>query len=182
MENDILLAKKHIKEVSKKKVTTAKIEQFIKRNKIEKSTEELNRITENLFNNGVMQMQGENENTTYIISKETESIAVVLISHTQEPSLSNSQNQRVNFTQDGDGKFAHGLAVSESNNNIEQDPMDPVQKNITSLKSFWEIVVKKLYELEKTLIISQQPNPCSSIGNVGSGEENCNLMVNQILL
>ena len=92
MENDILLAKKHIKEVSKKKVTTAKIEQFIKRNKIEKSTEELNRITENLFNNGVMQMQGENENTTYIISKETESIAVVLMSHTQEPSLSNSQN------------------------------------------------------------------------------------------
>ena len=56
MENDILLPKKHIKEVSKKKFTTAKIEQFIKGNKIEKSTEKLNRITENLFNNGVIQM------------------------------------------------------------------------------------------------------------------------------
>ena len=38
---------KHIKEVSKKKVTFAKIEQFTKKNKIEISTEELNRIIEN---------------------------------------------------------------------------------------------------------------------------------------
>ena len=48
MENDILLATKHIKEVSKKKVTFVKIEQFIKRNKIEISTEELQRIIENV--------------------------------------------------------------------------------------------------------------------------------------
>ena len=74
----------------------------------------------------------------------------MLISHKQEPSLGNSQNERVNSTQDGDGKVAHGLAVSESNNNIEQDPMDPVQKNITSLKSFWEIVVKKLMSWKRT--------------------------------
>ena len=61
MENDILLAIKHIIEVSKKKVTIAKIEQFINRHQIEKSTEELNRIIENLVNNGVIQMQGENQ-------------------------------------------------------------------------------------------------------------------------
>ena len=53
MENDILLTIKHIKEVSKKKVTYAKIEQFTKRNKFQISTEELNRIIENLVNNGV---------------------------------------------------------------------------------------------------------------------------------
>ena len=52
MENDVLLTIRHIKEVSKKKVTYAKIEQFTKRNKIEISTEELNRIIENLVNNG----------------------------------------------------------------------------------------------------------------------------------
>ena len=53
MENDILLAIKHIKEVSKKKVTFAKTEQFTKRNKFQISIEELNRIIENLVNNGV---------------------------------------------------------------------------------------------------------------------------------
>ena len=33
---------------------------------------------------------------------------------------------------------------------------------------------KKLYELEKTLIISQQTNPNSNIGNVETSDENCN--------
>ena len=43
----------------------------------------------------------------------------------------------------GDGEFAHGSAVSESNNNIEQDPMDAVRKDITSLNSFQETGAKK---------------------------------------
>ena len=43
--------------------------------------------------------------------------------------------------------------------------MDAVRKDITSLKSFQETVTKKLYELEEALIISQQTNPNSSIGN-----------------
>ena len=83
--------------------------------------------------------------------------------HKQEPSSCSIQNKRVNFTQDGDGEVAHGSAVSESNNNIEQDPMDAVRKDITSLKSFQETVVEKLYELEKALIISQQTNPNSRV-------------------
>ena len=45
---------------------------------------------------------------------------------------------------------------------------------LTSLKHFQETVEKKLHELEKTLIISQQTNPNSSIGNVETGDENCN--------
>ena len=91
IENEILLAIKHVKEVSKKKVTFAKIEQFTKRNKIEISTEELNRIIENLLNNGVKQMQGENQNTTYNLSEQPESNDLMLMSHTQEPSSSSSQ-------------------------------------------------------------------------------------------
>ena len=42
-------------------------------------------------------------------------------------------------------------------------------------KSSYKVpVAKKLYELEKALIISQQTNPNSSIGNVGTGDETCN--------
>ena len=44
VENDILLAIKHVKEVSKIKVTFAKTEQFTKRNKIEISAEELTEL------------------------------------------------------------------------------------------------------------------------------------------
>ena len=98
MENDILLAIKHIKEISKKIVTFSKLEQFTKRNKIEISTEEHNRNIENLVNNGVIQMQGENQNATYNLSEQPLSDDVVLMFHTQKPSLSSSQNERVNFT------------------------------------------------------------------------------------
>ena len=60
-------------------------------------------------------MQGENQNATYNLSGQPESD----VSHTQEPSSSSSQSERVNFTQDWDGEVAHGSAVSESNSNIE---------------------------------------------------------------
>ena len=92
------MAIKHVKEVSKKKVTFAKTEQFTKRNKIEISAEELNRIIENLVNNGVIQMQAEYQNATHNLSKQPESDDFVLISPTQEPSSSTSQNEKVNFT------------------------------------------------------------------------------------
>ena len=129
----MLLAIKHIKEVIKKNVAFEKIEQFTKRNK----------------------MQAENQNATYNLSEQPESDDVVLMSHIQEPSSSSSQNEWVNFTQNGEEVVVHGTAVSESNNKIEQDPMDAVRKDITSLKSFQETVAKKLYEQEKGLITSQ---------------------------
>ena len=52
--------------------------------------------------------------------------------------------------------------------------MNAIRKDITSLKRFQETVAKKLYELGKALLISQETNPNSSIGDVGSGDENCN--------
>ena len=62
-------------------------------------------------------------NGLYNLSEQPDHHDAVLMSHTQEPSSSNFQNERVNFTQGGDGEVAHVLGVSESNNNIEQDPM-----------------------------------------------------------
>ena len=106
MQNDIWLAIKHIKQGSKKNVTFAKIEQFTKRNKVEISTEELNRIIENSVDN-VIQMQGKSQNATCRFSEQAESEDVLLMSHTQEPSSSSSQNERVNFTQNGDGEVVH---------------------------------------------------------------------------
>ena len=44
MENEILQAIKHIKDISRKKVTSGKIEACTKKNNIEVSTDELNNI------------------------------------------------------------------------------------------------------------------------------------------
>ena len=56
----------------------------------------------------------------------------------------------------------------------ESFPLKSVRRDITSLKSFQGTVAKKLYELEKALIISQQINPNTSIRNFGTGDEKCN--------
>ena len=119
-------------------------------------------------------MQGESQNATCNLSEQAENEVVLLMPHTQEPSSSSSQNEKVSFTQNGDGEVVHGSTISESNSNIERGPMDAVRKDITSLKCFQETVAKKLSELEEALIISQQINPNSSRGSVGTGDKKCN--------
>ena len=53
MKNEILFAIKHIKEVSKKKLTIAKIESFARKNKTEISIDKLKKIVENGEKQGV---------------------------------------------------------------------------------------------------------------------------------
>lgn len=53
------------KEISKERVTQAKIESFAMKNKIEITADELKRVIETMVNNGVIQRQGEKESTTY---------------------------------------------------------------------------------------------------------------------
>ena len=64
MENEILQAKKHITEISRKKVTSGKIKAFTKKNNIEVSTDELNNI-ENMVTNGIIIKKGENRHASY---------------------------------------------------------------------------------------------------------------------
>ena len=53
------------KEISKERVTQAKIESFAMKNKIEITADELKRVIETMVNNDVIQRQGEKESTTY---------------------------------------------------------------------------------------------------------------------
>ena len=65
MENEILQAIKHIKDISRKKVTLGKIEAFTKKNNIEVSTDELDNINENMVTNGIIIKRGENKHASY---------------------------------------------------------------------------------------------------------------------
>ena len=65
MENEILLAIKHIKEVIKKKVMIARTESFASKNKIEISTDELKKIAENMVSDGAIQKHGEKQGISY---------------------------------------------------------------------------------------------------------------------
>ena len=85
MENEILLAIKHIKEVSKKKVTIAKIESFARKNKIEISTGELKEIVENMVSDGVIQKHWEKQGVSYSFPEQSDN-SIEVVSDLQEVS------------------------------------------------------------------------------------------------
>ena len=67
MENEILKAIKHIKDISRKNVTLGKIEAFTKKNNIEILTDELNNIIENMVTNGIIIKKGEDKHASIVI-------------------------------------------------------------------------------------------------------------------
>ena len=137
MENEILLAIKHIKEVSKKKVIIAKMESFASKNKIEISTDELKKIVENMVSDGAIQKQG----ISYSFLEQWDnSIEVVL--DTQEV----SSEETVDSTQ---MEVTRQESVTpDADNNKETETMLSVLKGLDSLKIFQEMVEKKLFDLE----------------------------------
>ena len=165
MENEILLAIKHVKEFSKKKVTTAKIESFARKNKIDISTDELKKIVKNMVSDGVIQKQGEKQviSSYYFPEQSDNSIEVVL------DTLEVSSEETVDSTQVEDTR--QESVTPDADNNKETETMLSVLKDLDSLKSFQETVEKRLFDLEKALI-SNKTTPSNSIYNNGTGDEN----------
>ena len=94
MENDILLAIKHIKKISKKKVTPTKIEAYAKKNNFEVSKEELSSILESMIDKGLIEKQGERQNLSYIFPEQRGSN----ITDTQEDTSASSPQQETDET------------------------------------------------------------------------------------
>ena len=155
MKNEILFAIKRIKEVSKKKLTIAKIESFARKNKTEISIDKLKKIVENGEKQGVQY---------YFPEKSGNSIEVVL--ETQEV----SSKETLDSTQVEDTR--EESVTPEPDNNKETETMLSVLKYLNSLKSLQETVEKKLVDLEKALISNQTIHSNSSVCNSGIGDEN----------
>ena len=110
MENGILLAIKHIKEVSLKKVTTAKIESFARKNKIEISTDELKKIVKNMVSDALIQKLGEKRGVSYSFPEQPDN-TIEVVSDTQEV----SSEETVDSTQVEDTR--QELVTPEADNN-----------------------------------------------------------------
>ena len=180
MENDILLAIKHIKEISKKKVTLTKIEDYAKKNNIEG----LSSFLESMIDKGLIEKQGERQNLLYIIPEQCGSN----ITDTQEDiSASNPQQETGEAVSSPQEENAQQeIAVNDTSSNTESGAMGLVMKDISSLKNFQSTVEKKLFDLERALILQQTIPNSSNICNNETGNENgksdfiFNLLKNQI--
>ena len=180
MENDILSAIKHIKEISKKKVTLTNIEDYAKKNNIEG----LSSFLESMIDKGLIEKQGERQNLLYIIPEQCGSN----ITDTQEDiSASNPQQETGEAVSSPQEENAQQeIAVNDTSSNTESGAMGLVMKDISSLKNFQSTVEKKLFDLERALILQQTIPNSSNICNNETGNENgksdfiFNLLKNQI--
>lgn len=136
MDNEILSAIKHtkyIKEISKKKVTLAKVESFAQKIKIEITTDKLNRVMETMVNKGVTQREGEKESITRIFLGQSEN-QVVVASDTLKPSPVDTSKVMVVvviFPQKDDEQES---AVPHAGNSIKFDTMISILKHVNYLK------------------------------------------------
>ena len=173
MENDILLAIKCIKEISKKKRTLTKIEAYAKKNNTEVSKEELSSILESMIGKGLIEKQGERQNLSYIIPEQCGSN----ITDTQEDTSARNPQQETGETV---------IAVNDTISNTESGAMGLVMKDISSLKNFQKTVEKKRFDLDRALILQQTIPNSSNICNNETGNENAksdfifNLLKNRI--
>ena len=174
MENEILQAIKHIKVISKKKVTLGKIEAFTKKNNIEISTDELNNIIENMVTNGIIIKKGENEHASYSYPEQPE---------VSEEVADNTEISQREETEDFEQGFevtqiipeedtSQKSAVHQTMENKDTENVSILIKEIDSLKLFQETVEKKLFDLEKIVVSQQRNSGDSTFYNNEHGDKN----------
>ena len=181
MENEILQAIKHIKDISRKKVTLGKIEAFTKKNNIKVSTDELNNIIENMVTNSIIIKKGENKHASFSYPEQSEVSEVADI--TEEDFEQGFEGIQIIPEEDTSQKYVHQTMVNKDTENVSV-----LKKEIDSLKLFQQTVEKKLFDLEK-IVVSQQRNSGDSTfynnepGDKNHGKSNFifNLLKNRII-
>ena len=73
MESELLNAVNYIKNISKKKVTFAKIEAFMRKKELFTCKEDLDNIIDIFIESGLIQVRGDGENTAFQIAGEVKS-------------------------------------------------------------------------------------------------------------
>ena len=191
MENEILQAKKHITEISRKKVTSGKIKAFTQKNNIEVSSDELNSIIENMVTNGIIIKKGENKHASYSylehseVSEEVGDITEISQrEETEEDFEQGFEETQIIPEEDTSQKSA----VHQTMENKDTENVSVLKKEIDSLKLFQETVEKKLFDLEKIVVSQQRNSGDSTFYNNEPGDKNdgnsdfiFNLLKNRII-
>ena len=175
MENEILQAIKHIKDVSRKKATIGKIETFIKKNNMEILTDELNNVIDNMVKNGVIVRKGDDKNAAYSYPEKStaneEHMDVAVDSQREDDAEQHSEYDGVEETQVVQEEDTHQNNTDQSIVNNDLVSVSIFNKEITSFKIFQETVEMKLSELEKALNSRKINSGDTIIDNNESGDE-----------
>ena len=140
------------------------------KNNIEVSKEELSSILESMIGKGLIEKQGERQNLSYIIPEQ----CGINITDTQEDTSARKPQQETGETviSPQEENAQQEIAANDTSSNTESGAMGLVMKDISSLKNFQSTVEKKLFDLERALILQQTIGNSSNICHNETGNEN----------
>ena len=130
----------------------------------EVSKEDLSSILESMINKGLIEKRGERQNLSYIFPEQCGSN----ITDTQEDTSASNPQQQTGETVSSpqEENAQQEIAVNDTSSNTELGAMGLVMKDISSLKNFQSTVEKKLFDLERALILQQTiPNSSNTCNN-----------------
>ena len=142
MDNEILESIKHIKNISKKKVTADKIFTNIKKKDSSISFDELLEILDTMVKDGILHENGMNKSKTYMIPENADS---VFVPDTQDGSNASDENPEIILEETN-------LEEKSRQEDISSTQSDKILNDIKNFKKFQADVENKLSLLEDAII------------------------------
>ena len=142
MDNEILESIKHIKNISKKKVTADKIFTNIKKKDPSISFDELLEILDTMVKDGILHENGMDKSKTYMIPENADS---VFVPDTQDASNTSDENPEIILEETN-------LEEKSRQEDISSTQSDKILNEIKNFKKFQADVQNKLSLLEDAII------------------------------
>ena len=142
MDNEILESIKHIKNISKKKVTADKIFTDIKKKDSSISFDELLEILDTMVKDGILHENGMDKSKTYMIPENADS---VFVPDTQDASNTSDENPEIILEETN-------LEEKSRQEDISSTQSDKILNEIKNFKKFQADVQNKLSLLEDAII------------------------------
>ena len=153
MESELLNAVNYIKNISKKKVTFAKIEAFMRKKELFTCKEDLDNIIDSFIENGLIQVRGDGENTAFQIADEVNSSQVP----SSTESIDGKENTEKNHIQQNKEKDVTTMETFKYEPSAMNEKLDWICAEIEKIKEFQVVVESKFTNLELTNTTPAQP-------------------------
>ena len=153
MESELLNAVNYIKNISKKKVTFAKIEAFMRKKQLFTSKEDLDNIIDSFIENGLIQVRGDGENTAFQIADEVNSSQIP----SSTESIDGKENTEENHIQQNKEKDCTTMETFKYELSAINEKLDWICAEIEKIKEFQVVVESKFTKLELTNTTPAQP-------------------------
>ena len=147
MKSELLNAVNYIKNISKKKVTFAKIEAFMRKKELFTCKEDLDTIIDSFIENDLIQVRGDGENAAFQIANKINSSQ---ISPSPESINDCTENTEENQIRQNKKKYCATMETFKYDPSVMNEKLDWIYAEIEKIKELQAVVESKFTKLELT--------------------------------